>query len=465
MAAIKRTVRRNPRRSKAKKAQISNVMLAIFALVLVVAAGGTLWYVLDNRQTLDGAFTNQASCTVGDVSAIKTVEKQRYYTIETQEPEEAEQAISEVYDTNIREFQTRLQNLLNTKTLNRDDPAKLTIGFSFETFEQYTTYTIHTEEYISAGNPENKTADYRIIFDGDTRLSAADLFKSGVDYTAKLSDLVGESLSDLDGKLALTDEGLEVCSENTAVIDYTALYHLMAITLPEKYKPVEPTPIDPKVEKVVALTFDDGPYSAVTDKLLDLLDQYNAKATFFVVGYNVDYYPDTVRDIVNRGHCIGVHSTEHKTLTKMTDEEIKKDIFGMQDKIEKICGVRPNLLRPVGGHITQHIADMLNMPVILWDCDPCDWKYRDADKVAEEVMEHIKSGDIILSHDIYESTYEAYEKIIPILAEQGYRFVTVEELIGYTDGAYAGKIIRYRDLCREMRRDGVFEQRCQDKNF
>jgi len=460
MAEIKKNSGRSSGRAdRRRKTGGKTILLAVLAAVLIVAAGGTLWYVLDNRQTLDGALTNETKYTAGqNISAVKNTEKQRYYSIETQKPEAAAQALAEVYNAGIQVFRTQLQSLLDAKTLNRKDPAKLTIGFSAETFEQYTTYTIHTEQYISEGDSRNKTADYRMIFEGNTPLKTADLFKTGVDYAAKLSDLAGVDASDPDGKLALTNEGLAVYADKTAVIDYIKLYKLMAITLPERYKPVEPTPIDPAVEKVVALTFDDGPYSAVTGKLLDLLDRYNAKATFFVVGYNTDFYPGTIRDIAKRGHSIGIHSTEHSSMTKMTDEDLKADIFGMQNMIEKVCGVRPYLVRPVGGKVNQRIADLLAMPVILWDCDPNDWKYRDADKVADFVLKNVRSGDIVLSHDIYKTTYEAYEKIIPALAEQGYRFVTVDELLGYTEGSYAGKIIRYRDLAGELRQAGVFEQ-------
>ncbi len=460
MAKIKRTAgKHSVRESKAKKKSDRIFLLGVLAVILAAAAGTTLWLAFDNRQTLDGALTSETAYTgEQNIAAVKNTENQRYYSIETHKPVAAAQAFNELYNKNIQTFRMQLDGLLNAKALNRQDPAKLTIGFSLLKFEQYTTYTIHTEQYISARNSQNKIVDYRMIFDGDKPLKAADLFKIGIDYTAKLSVLGGLNASDLDGKLALTNEGLTVFADKTAVIDYAGLYKLMAISLPDKYKPVEPNPIDPKAEKVVALTFDDGPYSSVTKKLLDLLDQYNAKATFFVVGYNTDFYPDTIREIAKRGQSIGIHSTEHRSLTKMTDDEIKADIFGMQDKIEKICGVRPDIVRPVGGNVNQHIADLLGMPIVLWDVDPNDWKYRNCDKVEDYVTHHVQSGDIVLSHDIYESTYEAYEKIIPELAAQGYRFVTVEELIGYTDGAYAGKIIRYRDLCRELRQAGAFEQ-------
>lgn len=459
MAAIKRTAGNQSRRPKKRRRGPSKALSAAFAAVLMIAAGGTLWYIAQNRQTLDGGRTAEVIyATEQDITAVNTREKQRYYSIETHMPEAAAQALSGIYDANIQEFRAQLQGLLGDKALNRKDPAKLTVGFSAETFEQYTTYTIHTQQYISEGNKANKTEEYRAIFDGGKQLSTAELFKSGVNYAAALSDFADVEISDFDGKLALTGGGLAVYADKTAVVDYTKLYKLMAIALPERYKPAEPTPIDPRVEKVVALTFDDGPYGPVTWKLLDLLDRYNAKATFYVVGYKVDDYPELVRDIAARGHGIGIHSTDHKSLTKMTDAQIMSDIFGLRDKIEKVCGVRPNTMRPVGGAVNQRIADLLNMPVIIWDCDPNDWKYRDADRISEYVLNHVKSGDIVLSHDLYQTTYEAYEKIIPELAAQGYRFVTVEELIGYTDGAYAGKIIKYRELVNELRQAGAFEQ-------
>ena len=107
------------------------------------------------------------------------------------------------------------------------------------------------------------------------------------------------------------------------------------------------------------------------------------------------------------------------------------------------------------------LLQALARPAIIWDVDPQDWKYKDADHVYNEVMNQVTSGDIVLSHDLYESTYQAYVRIIPALKERGYRFVTVDELLGITDpsieGAYAGEFIYYRTLASKLRSEGKFD--------
>ena len=116
--------------------------------------------------------------------------------------------------------------------------------------------------------------------------------------------------------------------------------------------------------------------------------------------------------------------------------------------IYELCGVRPYLFRPPGGIMNSKLLQALARPAIIWDVDPEDWKYKDADHVYN------------LSHDLYESTYQAYVRIIPALKERGYRFVTVDELLGITDpsieGAYAGEFIYYRTLASKLRKEGKF---------
>ncbi len=463
------------------------ILLLVLCAAGATAAGLALY---NRRQTLDGARVGQQTYTdASGLAGVTQTEQQRYYSLSVQRPDAASAPVSGAMTADIdgmcERFRAGLDTLLQDKKLNSDDPAKLDVRCESLVFENYVTYTVTSDYYLYDGCGDNGVSVTRFIVNADdnTALDTGTVFADNYDYRAalslrlaqaagsgdvkSLSDLIAADTALFDNGLSLTEDGLtftfdeavgtDIAAGTALTVSYTDVYRSLAITLPERYKPAEPTPIDPTVEKVVALTFDDGPYAKVTNQLLALLDQYNAKATFFVAGYKVDDYPEVVKDAYSRGHEIAVHSTDHKSLTKMTDDQILADIRGMQDKLEALIGVRPSLMRPVGGAVNQHIAELLDMPVIIWDCDPQDWKYHDAQKISDYVLKNVKSGDIVLSHDLYQTTYDAYAIIIPALAEQGYRFVTVSELIGYTDGAYAGKIIYNRSLVKELRAAGAFD--------
>jgi len=214
-------------------------------------------------------------------------------------------------------------------------------------------------------------------------------------------------------------------------------------------------------EKICYLTFDDGP-SENTKKILKILDKYDAKATFFVVGEMAETYPEVLKDILAGGHTLGLHTVNHTHLTKVSVDKAIKAVEDEAVLIEELTGKQVYYLRPPGGFINKSLAQTIGRPCIMWDVDPLDWKYRDAQKVSDAVLKNVTSGDIVLSHDLYQSTYEAYEIIIPELAKRGYRFVSLDELLGTTDpsieGAYAGEIIYYRDLAIDLRADGKFNK-------
>ena len=258
------------------------------------------------------------------------------------------------------------------------------------------------------------------------------------------------------------DVGDVIANGDVFTVEYKYIYYGLSFELPEEYKPPEPNPIDPKKEKVVALTFDDGPSGNVTPKLLKLLEKYDAKATFFVVGEMAETYPEVLKDILAGGHTLGLHTVNHTHLTKVSVDKAIKAVEDEAVLIEELTGKQVYYLRPPGGFINKSLAQTIGRPCIMWDVDPLDWKYRDAQKVSDAVLKNVTSGDIVLSHDLYQSTYEAYEIIIPELAKRGYRFVSLDELLGTTDpsieGAYAGEIIYYRDLAIDLRADGKFNK-------
>lgn len=190
-----------------------------------------------------------------------------------------------------------------------------------------------------------------------------------------------------------------------------------------------PLNVDPN-KPMIALTFDDGPgYNSASDKILDVLEKYNARATFFMVGQNAKDHPKNVKRKIALGCEIGNHTYNHQHYGKnVTPTDISK----ASNAIKKAGGQAPTAFRSPGGMTTKTIRDECkseNMALYYWSLDTQDWKYRDADRVYKTVMKTVEDGDIILMHEIYDSTAEAVERMVPKLIKKGYQLVTCEELI------------------------------------
>ena len=182
-----------------------------------------------------------------------------------------------------------------------------------------------------------------------------------------------------------------------------------------------------KNKKMVALTYDDGP-SAYTPQILDVLEEQNAVATFFVVGNRVSRYSDTVKRAQSLGCEIGNHTYEHKDLTRLNAKEITSQIAKTDEAVKKACGVIPAIARAPGGSLNGTVKASAGKPFIQWSVDTKDWKTRDTGKTQRAVLDHVKDGDIVLMHDIHLPTVNAAEKIVTTLLERGYQLVTVSEL-------------------------------------
>lgn len=182
--------------------------------------------------------------------------------------------------------------------------------------------------------------------------------------------------------------------------------------------------------KYVALTFDDGP-SWDTDTILDTLEAYHARATFFVVGSMADL-DDTCRNALKReyndGMEVGSHTWDHTTLLGASAETISSVMDKNDEYIQSMIGFTPVLMRPTGGGIDDTVRSTVTKPMILWDVDTRDWESLDAQKTFAAVQEGVQNGSIVLMHDIYIQTAEAVKLIVPWLSQNGYRMVTVSEL-------------------------------------
>lgn len=184
-------------------------------------------------------------------------------------------------------------------------------------------------------------------------------------------------------------------------------------------------------DRYLVLTFDDGPSGHFTADLLDGLQERNVKATFFLCGYRIDQFPTLTARIAEEGHEIGAHGDTHSYFSDLSPSELCRDLNACVGKIEAITGFRPTLLRPPGGLFDlKQLArtDCADLPVILWSVDPEDWCCSSSETIAQRVTGNVRSGDIILLHDLSDSSVQAAFKIIDRLQAEGFRFVTLSEL-------------------------------------
>lgn len=183
--------------------------------------------------------------------------------------------------------------------------------------------------------------------------------------------------------------------------------------------------------KYIALTFDDGPSGKYTERLLDGLRSRNASATFFLCGYRLERFPELAGRIIREGHEVGSHSDAHQYFTRLSPEALCRDLARAQEKLTGACGEAPTLLRPPGGLFDVKALQKTvcaQMPVILWSVDAEDWRRSDAAGVARDIIRKTRAGDIILMHDMSDSSVTAALTVIDALQVQGFEFVTVSEL-------------------------------------
>ena len=182
-------------------------------------------------------------------------------------------------------------------------------------------------------------------------------------------------------------------------------------------------------DKLVALTFDDGPYTPVTSKILDTLEKYNGKATFFVVGDRAENYCKVLKRASDMGCEIGSHTYSHVNLANLSVPKMQREIEKSRNAISEVTGKEVRIIRPPEGATNESVKANIGMPMVMWSVDSRDWDYRNADKDYKSVMDNVFDGSIVLMHDLYPETADAVARIVPELAKQGYRFVTFSELM------------------------------------
>ena len=185
----------------------------------------------------------------------------------------------------------------------------------------------------------------------------------------------------------------------------------------------------------IALSFDDGPHPRLTPVILSILEEYGIKATFFMVGENVGYYPDAARSVVEAGHEIGNHTFSHRRFNRMNEAEMLEEIHACEQAISSVSEFPVRFIRPPEGQMNEtmrRVIGGLDYRIILWDVDTRDWAHTAPAEIARHILDTVQAGDIILMHDFIghnSPTPEALRLVLPELLSRGYRFVTVGELV------------------------------------
>ena len=181
-------------------------------------------------------------------------------------------------------------------------------------------------------------------------------------------------------------------------------------------------------KKLVALTFDDGPSAETTPRLLDILEQKDVRATFFMLGNMARSNPDVVKMVQNDWHEIASHTMYHQNLIRIPTASAQADINEAKAVLEGILGRKPSLTRPPYGNSNSTIRESIGTPIILWSVDTLDWKNKDTNSIVSTTMDQVSDGAIILMHDIHPTSVDAIPTLVDTLRNEGYEFATVSEL-------------------------------------
>jgi len=310
------------------------------------------------------------------------------------------------------------QEIIKDSKENRELIYRL-LSDAFEQSEEYNIYFF--QDYLKQWIEDKDNTFSNVYLNGQLIVFKFDKYE--VTAGAAGSPEIAIPIDDV--KVLFTDDWIKKLD---IIIEKEPEESIPSTPQPSEDSSKEPTDKPSPNKKRVALTFDDGPHPVNTVSILNLLDEYEAKATFFMLGNRVDFYPETAKKVAAEGHEIGNHTWDHMDLTKLDNGEINDEINETTIAIKQAIGTEPTVFRPPYGALNDSVKNTANLPIVLWTIDTLDWKSRNPEAVLNIVKSNVKDGSIILMHDIHKTTVEAVSLVLKYLQDEGFEFVTVSEL-------------------------------------
>lgn len=298
----------------------------------------------------------------------------------------------------------------------------------------YTVLTLNEQERIAQGLQDelNQTRSERSQLESDLSQKQQELEQKQEELNKKQEEL---EQNQADASAQIADRDKTIQEQQSTIED---LKEQIALKNGSDNKPPQNLPPvgeygDYAGQKIVALTFDDGP-GPYTERLLDELKKRGVRATFFVLGTRVDNYPDLIKRMAAEGHVVGNHSNSHKMLHKMSLAQVRTEMELCATKIEKLLGYKPPVMRCPGGNCSNNVkqyAKDAGVPILYWGVDTRDWESRNVNSILKVSFgkNGVRDGSIVLMHDIYSTTVDAALQMIDRLTADGYVFVTVPEML------------------------------------
>lgn len=481
------TARKTPKKSsktakKSHKTALQPRLIVLFAAIpaITVLCFALIPYLFQSRVTPADDPTDTkyyfTDSKYKDISSKFVERKSSFEQTSIEYPVTKNQRINDTIAATIDEKDAEFRELLGARPSQLTEPfTNLTSYQVSHNSDDFLSITVSIKQDTHGAHPANYSRFW--TFDKHTGevVTLKNLLGDSTENLSRISQLIQQKAAEIVRKKdenysvdPIPDEQLTnfIATENIITLPYEpgsiAVYAAGDITVsidvaeiadylqndtarkifdvPKPAPPAEPAPkpIAPQTssgscsDKCVALTFDDGP-GIHTSRLLDTLDKYNAKATFFVVGEKVAARQDILQQQIARGHQIGNHSWSHPDLTKLSTENIQSELAHTNDAIKAATGRAPTVMRPPYGAINQNVSQQLRangMSAILWSVDTRDWADRDSQIVCTRAVSGARSGAIILFHDIHPTSVDAIPCVLDALTKQGYTFVTIDTLFG-----------------------------------
>ena len=398
------------------------------------------------------------------------------------------QSTNEIFNAEIKKYIKQVKDHYSAEIAEykkTDENITGELNISFNTFPHHSgMYSFILESYSYVGGANGQTEIQSFHFNPKTSKSITinDIFENDINRLTDVSEAIREQLYNNPKikdylfleevskhtepiwnnfqKFALTDDSLifyfneyDIAAGAAGVPTVSVSLDKLDNLLATEFKIKEDQPKDNKKEatatkknndkkdeqdangkgttqknKRVALTFDDGPEPKVTTQILETLKKYDAKATFFMLGSRVEYYPEIAKKVQASGHELGNHSWNHPDLTKANAKKISNEINNTSAIIEDVTGQKATSFRPPYGAFNDAVSEQSDLPIVLWDVDTLDWKHRSPNQLLAYVKQGTRDGSIILMHDIHQSTADGLDAVLAYLKDEGYEFVTVSQL-------------------------------------